>query len=76
MVEAPSYYRRVNHSGASGQRRGEGQDLASQEHLLTRHQDSQTGFLQALCPQEHALTPLDPLGPAHLGRYSLRDAER
>ena len=51
-------------------------DLASQEHLLTRHQDSQTGFLQALCPQEHALTPLDPLGPARLGRYSLRDAER
>lgn len=33
MVEAPSCYRRVNYSGASGQRRGEGQKLASQEHI-------------------------------------------
>lgn len=33
---------------------------------MTHPQASQTGFLQALCPQERALTPLDPLGPAHL----------
>lgn len=33
---------------------------------MTHPRASQTVFLQALCPQEHALTPLDPLGPAHL----------
>lgn len=33
MVEAPSCYRRVNYSGASGQLRGEGPELASPEHI-------------------------------------------
>lgn len=33
---------------------------------MTHPQASQPAFLQALCPQERALTPLDPLGSAHL----------
>lgn len=33
---------------------------------MTHLQASQTAFLQALCPQELALTPLGPLGPSRL----------